>query len=219
MIFNSTFRSRTICRDNRINLDKPLPSPFLERPRLGMRLYIRGTSKRFLSALVNELTNWVSTTRLKSAQLLKVLVVLCEEHLTMEAHTLFPAFIKALKFAHDDKDVALASVLKELFELVGRYILPEVYIYYILPRLRGDADVVAFGVDVPTRIVVMEFLEALLSGSKASMIVPHLDELVTTITDAFVVPLDSPQLQSAATTLLRGIFSAVRGTIKMIFCL
>jgi len=197
--------------DDRINLEKPLPAPFVERPRLGMRLYIRGTSKRFLTALVNELTNWVSSTRIKSAQLLKMLVILCEEHLTMEAHTLFPAFIKALKFAHDDKDTALKGVLTELFELLGRYILPEVYVYYILPRLRGDAEVVAFGVDATTRIVVMEFLAALLSGSKPTIIVPHLDELVTTLTDPFVVPLDSPQLQSAATSLLLGIFTAVRG--------
>jgi hypothetical protein len=197
--------------DDRINLDKPLPPPFQERPRLGMRLYIRGTCKRFLSALVAELTNWVSTTRMKSAQLMKMLVILCEEHLTMEAHTVFPALIKAHKFAHDDKDAVLAATLRELFELLGRYILPEVYVYYILPRLRGDADVVAFGVDTPTRIVVMDFLQALLTGSKASMIVPHLDELVTTLTDPFVVPLDSPTLQAAATNLLLTVFQAVKG--------
>jgi hypothetical protein len=203
--------------DDRINLDKRLPPPFQERPRLGMRLYIRGTCKRFLSALVAELTNWVSTTRLKSAQLMKMLVILCEEHLTMEAHTLFPALIKAHKFAHDDKDAVLAANLRELFELLGRYVLPEVYVYYILPRLRGDADVVAFGVDTATRIVVMDFLQALLTGSKASMIVPHLDELVTTLTDPFVVPLDSPTLQAAATSLLLTVFQAVKGEGNVCF--
>jgi hypothetical protein len=176
-----------------------------------MRLYIRGLSKRFLNALVAELTNWVSTTRLKSAQLLKMLVVLCEEHLTMEAHTLFPSFIKAMKFAHDDKDTVLYTTLQELFELLGRYIQPEVYIYYILPRLRGDADVVAFGVDTPTRVVAMDFLQALLTGSKPSMIVPYLDELVTTLTDPFVVPLDSPTLQAAATAELLTVFRAIKG--------
>lgn len=192
-------------------MDKPLPAPFLERPRIGMRLYIRGTCKRFLNALVAELTNWVSTTRLKSAQLLKMLVVLCEEHLTMEAHTLFPAFIKALKFAYDDKDTELYNVLKELFELLGRYILPEVYVYYVLPRLRGDADVVQFGVDTATRVVVMEFLQSLLSGSKPSLIVPHFDELISTLTDPFVVPFDSPLLQSAAVEELCTIFTAIKG--------
>lgn len=46
--------------DHRINLDKALPHPFSERPRIGVRLYVRGNTKRFLAALVNELTNWVS---------------------------------------------------------------------------------------------------------------------------------------------------------------
>jgi hypothetical protein len=55
--------------------------PFTERPRIGMRLYVRGNSKRFLSALVNELTNWLSATRVKSAKLLKIIVVLCEVYM------------------------------------------------------------------------------------------------------------------------------------------
>lgn len=32
--------------DRRINLSKPLPAPFTARPRLGMRLYVRGNAKR-----------------------------------------------------------------------------------------------------------------------------------------------------------------------------
>lgn len=88
----------------------------------GMRLYVRGNSKRFLSALVNELTNWLSGVRVKSARLLKVIVTLCEEHLTMEVHTLLPSLIKALRFASDDsdKDKELHTVLTEVFELLGR---------------------------------------------------------------------------------------------------
>ena len=197
--------------DDRINLSKPLPKPFLERPRIGMRLYIRGTCKRFLNALVAELTNWVSTTRLKSANLLKMLVVLCEEHLTMEAHTLFPAFIKALKFAYDDKDTVLYGTLLELYELLGRYISPEVYVYYVLPRLRGDVDVVQFGVDTATRVVVIEFLQALVTGSKSTLIVPHFDELVTTLTDPFVFPFDSPLLQGACIDLLHTVLTSIKG--------
>lgn len=49
-----------------------------------------------------------------------------EEHLTMEAHTLLPAFIKALGFAKDDNDKELYGILRECYELLGRYILPEV---------------------------------------------------------------------------------------------
>jgi hypothetical protein len=32
--------------DLRINLDKPLPAPFKERPRIGIRLYVRGNTRR-----------------------------------------------------------------------------------------------------------------------------------------------------------------------------
>jgi len=106
--------------DDRINLDKPLPKPFTERPRIGVRLYVRGNTKRFLFALVNELTNWLSSTRLKSARLLKLVVALCEEHLTMEAHSLLPSFIKALSFAREDNDRELYFTLLEVYELLGR---------------------------------------------------------------------------------------------------
>lgn len=85
-----------------------------------MRLYVRGNCKRFLNALINELTNWVSATRLKSAKLLKLIVILCEEHLTMEIHTLLPSFIKALRFASDESDKELYFMLLEVYELLGR---------------------------------------------------------------------------------------------------
>lgn len=150
--------------DDRINLAKPLPKPFMERPRIGIRLYVRGNTKRFLTALVNELTNWVSKTRIKSANLLKYVIVLCEEHLTMEAHVLLPDFIKALGFARNDKEKELHCVLLDVYELVGRYMIPEVYIHYILPRLRGDASVVTFSPDAATRGTVLEFLKILITG-------------------------------------------------------
>lgn len=91
---------------------------------VGIRLYVRGNCKRFLSALINELTNWVSATRVKSAKLLKLIVALSEEHLTMDVHTLLPSLIKALRFAADDserdKDKELHVILIEVFELLGR---------------------------------------------------------------------------------------------------
>lgn len=89
--------------DDGINLSLPFPHPFKERPSIGSRLFVRGNTKRFLNALVGELTNWQSKTRLKSAHLLKVVLVFCEEHLTMEAHSLLPLLIKALSFAREDK--------------------------------------------------------------------------------------------------------------------
>ncbi len=200
--------------NDKINLEKPFPPPFTEsgRPSIGVRLYVRGNSKRFLQALVNELTNWVAHTRLKSANLMKMIIILCEEHLTMEIHSLLPSLIKALRFARDDQDTELQQLLLEAYELLGRYLLPEIYLYYILPRLRGDPDVVAFGMDNETRITVMVFLQALLSGSKSSQIIPHFDSLVNTLTDSFLLNyVDSPKLSMAIVDIMETMCST---TIK-----
>ena len=151
-------------------MNEPFPRPFTERPRIGIRLYVRGNTKRFLTALVNELTNWVSKTRLKSAQLLKMIVILCEESLTMDAHFLLPAFIKALGFAKNDKDKELHEELTEVYKLLGRYIKPDVYLHYILPRLRGDSDVLTFGPDSAFRATALEFLYDLITGTKPSQL-------------------------------------------------
>lgn len=197
--------------DDRINLDKPLPRPFTDRPRIGMRLYVRGNCKRFLAALVHELTNWIAPTRLKSAQLLKLVIVLCEEHTTMEMHMLLPQLLKALKFAKDDKDHDLVAALREIFELLGRYIVPEIYLYYILPRLRGDPDVQPFGTDSETRIAVMKMLQSLLEGSKAKTIVPFFQEMIQLLTDPFIIFAESIKLQSAAMRVIATILTTLQG--------
>ena len=200
--------------DRRMNLDKPLPAPFTQRPRLGQRLYVRGNCKRFLVALVSELTNWVGTTRLKSANLLKMVVVFTEEHLTMEAYTLLPAFIKALGFARDDSDRELEGILLETYELAGRFIVPDVYLRWILPRLSGDPKVAQFGVDSNTRVTVMMFLAAMLEGSASREIAPLFEELVSALTDPFTISQDSPRLMNAAISVLRVLLDKMAGRGK-----
>jgi len=197
--------------DRRMNIEKPLPAPFTERPRLGMRLYVRGNCKRFINALVAELTNWVGTTRLKSANLLKMVVIFMEEYLTMEAHTILPAFIKALGFARDDNDKDLRRILLETYELCGRFIMPETYVHYILPRLSGDAKVVQFGVDTASRVTVMEFLGAMLEGSMTREIAPLFEELVGALTDSFVISQDSSKLMNAAMGVMNILLSKMVG--------
>ena len=200
--------------DQRINLDKPYPKPFTERPRIGLRLYVRGNTKRYLIAIVNELTSWQSKVRVKSAQLLKIIFFLCEEHLTMEAHVMLPSLIKALGFAKEDKDDELHNLLLEVYELYGRYTLPDTYIHYILPRLRGDPHVTAFGPDSNTRITVLEFLNALLSGTKPSLLPLHFEELVNTLTDPFVIDPESKSVPSAALDVIVTIVNSMQGRGK-----
>lgn len=188
--------------DNRINLDKPLMPPFQERPRLGMRLFVRGNTQRFLKALINELTQWTSHTRIKSAQLLKVVIVFCEEHLTMEFYELLPALAKAVVFSKEDNDKTLLRLLLEICELLGRYIVPETFVHYILPRLRGDKEVVQYNTDAAFRMTVMEVFGALLDGARPSLFPPFFKESVDVLTDPYIIDRESPNLQSAAMSVL-----------------
>lgn len=183
--------------DIRMNLEKPLPRPFLRRPRIGMRLYVRGNTKRFLSALFNELTNWISKTRLKSCRLLHVIMVMCEEHLAMESYVVIPMFVKALGFATQDKDVELKTALLEAIELCGRYMSPDIYVHFIAPRLQGDPSVTQFGVDAATRTAVLETLRALISGTKGNQLPQHLATLVGALVDPLVIDPESVALRSA----------------------
>ena len=197
--------------DDRCNLEKPLPAPFTERPRIGIRIYTRGNTKRFIFALVGELTNWQSKTRMKSANLLKMVTVLCEEYLTMEMHKLLPSYIKALQYARDDSDKELEAVLCEVYELAGRYTAPDSYIHYILPRLRGDLEVTQFGMDATSRCCVIDVLTCFVDGSKNSLIPPYLSEIIDVIVDPFVIDPTSDLLHGSALRLMLMLLSKVQG--------
>ena len=82
--------------DKRCNHNDELPPPFTKRPRLGSRLFVRANTKRFFDALLSELTSWQSNTSIQSAKILCILMVYCEEHLTMDCSKTIPGIVKAL---------------------------------------------------------------------------------------------------------------------------
>ncbi len=127
----------------RCNHDDELPFPFKGRPRLGARLFVRANSKRFFNALLDELTSWISKTRLQSATLLRTLIIYSEEHITMDCHNTVVGIVKAIQLAkrEEEKEAkSLLNVLKQILELMGRFIEPHIYIKLLLPRVTGDVD-------------------------------------------------------------------------------
>ena len=211
--------------DSRINTSLPLPPPFSTRPPLGVRLYTRGNIKRFLSALINELTNWQSKVRIKSVCLLKVIIILCEEHLTIECHDLLPAFIKALYYSIENFDRDLYMNLIELYALFGRYVLPDVYLHFLSPRLTGrsvstggSSDGIGvgggIGIDNRTKKCVLELLLALISGTKASQLTPYYQEFIDLLTDAYVIDVQVPTLVQGAIRVCVQLLTSLQGMHK-----
>lgn len=127
--------------DARCNHMGSLPPPFDQRPRIGSRLFVRNNTKRFFAALLVELQNWIPRTRLQSAKLLHILVIYCEEHLTMDFRDTLFGVVKALQLCHreDDKDAKhLRQVLEEILQFMGRYVDPGTYVRLLLPRISND---------------------------------------------------------------------------------
>jgi hypothetical protein len=176
--------------DIRCNYFSPLPSPFTSRPRLGARLFVRSNTKRFFDALLRELTNWKAVTKIRAAHLLQMLLVYCEEHLTMDISRTLSLLVQGLRNAMDDVDHRFRKEMEQsildCIELVGRYVNPDTYISIILPRVVGNSDSATSFAEggvhsFSSRIVHTACLTALIKGSPAEQMVPHLCELMKTL--------------------------------------
>eukprot|EP00620_Florenciella_sp_RCC1587_P019755 CAMPEP_0182570508 /NCGR_PEP_ID=MMETSP1324-20130603/10808_1 /TAXON_ID=236786 /ORGANISM="Florenciella sp., Strain RCC1587" /LENGTH=1097 /DNA_ID=CAMNT_0024784913 /DNA_START=27 /DNA_END=3316 /DNA_ORIENTATION=+ len=198
--------------DRRANHGPPLPRPFEERPRLGTRLYVRGATRRFFKPLLRELTSWMSKTRGQSLGLLQTVIVYVEESLTQDLHTLVPEFCKALKVLEHDAEYDMAEKLIFCCELLGRYIPPDSHIPFLLPRLRGDLEVLPGGTDAESRSLVLRVGAAMMRGSLPSELLPHLKELFEAFTDESVLlSSGSASLRGAALDALSVLATALQG--------
>lgn len=129
--------------DERCNHIDSLPQPFEQRPRIGSRFFVRNNTKRFFKALLSELRNWMPKTRLQSAKLLHILVIYCEEHLTMDINNTLFEVVKALQscMSENDKDSDnLQQILEVILKSVGRYVDPCTYVRFLLPRMNNDVS-------------------------------------------------------------------------------
>jgi len=175
------------------NHTDPLPMPFQNRPTLGARLFVRANTKRFFQALMNELGSWLSAVKERSVCLLRILVVYCEEHLTMEFHQTLPKLLKALEISrrerHETKENQLEGKMLDIFVLLGRYISPKTYVPLVLPRISGNIDSrTSFSEGCrhsgDSRAASAASLNALLKGSSAKAILPEARAIFSCLTSA-----------------------------------
>jgi len=177
--------------DKLCNYDQNLPSIFDGRPRLGARLFVRHNSKRFFLALLKELTSWISKTKEQSIKLLQVLVVYCEEHLTMDSHNTILCIIEAIQLIEkEDKDISSIGIncsLLDTLELLGKYISPDVYVPLLLQRIVGKTEAVTtFSEDghhnEVSKSVHLKALKAMISGSNPKKLLDFKMILISSLT-------------------------------------
>ena len=116
-----------------------LPKPFTRRPSLGARLFVRANSSRFFLAMLDELHNWRDETRKRSAELLLILTVYCEEHLVKDFQHTLTSISKAINVEKSSQDVndhwKILEKIQQVLCLMGKYIDPAVFLPLICPRI------------------------------------------------------------------------------------
>lgn len=114
---------------------KPPPDhypPDVERPNLGCRVLVNRHASKILPGLMRDICDWVVETRVKSAQLLKTILVNLEEYTTQHIELLLSGMYKASM----DEEKAVVVDVERSAELLGYFVEPEIWCKLVLTGLR-----------------------------------------------------------------------------------
>ncbi|XP_066198253.1 dynein axonemal assembly factor 5 [Saccopteryx leptura] len=139
------------------------PSPET-RPGLGCRELVFRNLCKILPAICHDVTDWVVGTRVKAAQLLTVLLLHAEDHVTQHLEVL----LRTLLLACADEEPAVVSSCTRSAELIGTFVSPEVFLKLIWPMLKKSPC--ASGLLV---------LASLVRGCPREALQPHLKAIAT----------------------------------------
>ncbi|KAL7462462.1 hypothetical protein ACHAXS_002844 [Conticribra weissflogii] len=157
--------------------DNELPMPFTSRPSLGARLFVRSNTSRFFLAVLNELSSWREDTRKRSLELLVILTVYIEEHLTKDFQQTINSISKAITLVDSTGDGFLDKI-GQVLQLMGKYVDPVVYVPLIVPRISGESSSGSSSaedgsISDTTRSSYAFILAWLLKGAPIHRVLPH----------------------------------------------
>ncbi|XP_004598224.3 dynein axonemal assembly factor 5 [Ochotona princeps] len=141
------------------------------RPVLGCRELVFRNLSKILPAVCHDLGDWVVGTRVKSAQLLAVLLLHAEEHATQHLELV----LRALCHACADEEPAVVSHCVRSAKLLGTFVSLEVLLKLLLPLLKRSPS--AAGLLV---------LASAIRGCPREALQPHLMALASELAQAHI---------------------------------
>ncbi|XP_003481014.1 dynein assembly factor 5, axonemal isoform X1 [Sus scrofa] len=146
------------------------PSPE-RRPGLGCRELVFRNLAKILPAICHDITDWVAGTRVKSAQLLAVLLLHAEDHATQHLEPI----LRTLLHACADEEGAVVRSCISCAELIGAFVSPEVFLKLILTTLRKSPS-------APGLLV----LASVVRGCPREALRPHVKVIATELAQAHI---------------------------------
>nr|XP_033819652.1 dynein assembly factor 5, axonemal [Geotrypetes seraphini] len=154
---------------DKLDFAAPCPQWYPERvnrPGLGCRELIFRNISKILPAISRDITDWVVGTRIKTSQLLTVLLLHAEDHMTQHMELL----LSTLYHACLDEESQVVNNCVKSAELIGIFVSPEVFLKLILSALQKSPS--------PSHLMV---LAAVIRGCPSQMLTPHLNKIASTL--------------------------------------
>jgi len=111
-----------------------LPAPFKQRPRLGSRIIVERFVPRLMSAILAELVDWKSKTRLRATTLLRSLMVYAEADMAPHTAALWSTLVKPSVW----HDVSIRAALVDCARLLAEHVIPANTLGLLCPMLAID---------------------------------------------------------------------------------
>uniref|UniRef100_UPI00398F4AEE dynein axonemal assembly factor 5-like isoform X2 n=1 Tax=Pristiophorus japonicus TaxID=55135 RepID=UPI00398F4AEE len=138
----------------------------VKRPGLGCRELVFRNLSKVLPAVSRDITDWVPATRVKASQLLIVLLLHAEDHITQHMELLLSTLYRSCS----DEETPVVQNSVKAAELIGTFVNPEVSLKLILTAL-GKCACTAH----------LMMLCAVIKGSSEQVLHPHLIRIGTTL--------------------------------------
>ncbi|XP_032742731.1 dynein assembly factor 5, axonemal [Rattus rattus] len=159
---------------DKLDFASPPPPNYPEhesRPGLGCRELVFRNLSKVLPAICHDITDWVVGTRLKAAQLLPVLLLHAEDHITQHLEII----LRTLHQACTDEEKAVVSSCVRAAELIGTFVSPEVFLKLILAMLKKAPS--ASGLLI---------LASVIRGCPRNALQPHLKVIATELAQEYI---------------------------------
>ncbi|KAM9744970.1 dynein axonemal assembly factor 5 [Menidia menidia] len=144
--------------------------PGVERPGLGCRELVVRNLGRLVPAIAHDVTDWLVPTRVRTSQLLSVLLLHAEDHSTQHLQPLLATLYRACTDTEREVVISCLAAAK----LIGTFVPPPVFLKLMLEHVTAPCS----SSHPWTALMV---LASVLGGSSRPLLKPHLQQIAQTL--------------------------------------
>ncbi|XP_029292863.1 dynein assembly factor 5, axonemal [Cottoperca gobio] len=148
----------------------PFYPPGVERPGLGCRELVVRNLGRLVPAISNDITDWLVPTRVRTSQLLSVLLLHAEDYCTQHLQLLLATLYRACT----DTERDVVSNCLAAAKLLGTFVPPVVFLKLLLDHVTTPSSS-----SYPWTPLMV--LAAVLGGCSKTLLKPHLEQIANTL--------------------------------------